>query len=379
MNHRLSLIACIITFWLTSAEAAVVTIEGTITSIDAARRSIIVDADGEQKMLDVSRKVKVSVSGKTAGLDTLSSGQQVKLSYHDDLEIVLKIDVVGTVTQGQDTAIDVLERLDVESDSVVGDWRLHDGVLISPRVEGATLELPVDVPSEYDLIVRVRRRVGDDTFAVGLVLEGHQFIASIDSLTKAGRGSGIERIDDLLLFRNGTMKRGGLLKDGRAVEIKCEVRRGSVSVTADGRQLVSWRGNADRLSLQRAWVVRNASALFLGSWDTEHRIDRIELRPTTDTSGDSANWLVGEWEIEWTEQNGNTGTFVYTFSEENEVFRDGSLLGRWEEKDDQVRVQYASSKRGHVVVTRKGKDQLAGKQNWRSGRKSTWKGRRLRP
>jgi|GEM_PF-3050538 len=92
-------------FFMAPAHAEVVTIEGTLASVDATARTITVEADGERKTLDVSRKVKVSVSGKTAALGTLKSGQSVKLSYHDALEIVLRIDAAGEVVRDQELTI----------------------------------------------------------------------------------------------------------------------------------------------------------------------------------------------------------------------------------------------------------------------------------
>ena len=61
--------------WANVVHAEVITIEGTIRSIDATTRTVTVDADGEEKTLDVSRKVKVSVGGNAAALDALRSGQ----------------------------------------------------------------------------------------------------------------------------------------------------------------------------------------------------------------------------------------------------------------------------------------------------------------
>jgi len=82
---------CVLLLGVTHAE--VITIDGTIKSVDAAKRTITVETEGKEKMLDVSSKVKISVEGKDANLDALKEGQKVKLSYHDELEIVLKIDV----------------------------------------------------------------------------------------------------------------------------------------------------------------------------------------------------------------------------------------------------------------------------------------------
>jgi len=98
MNRSVYITACALAAMLVtaSAHAEVITIEGAVKSVDAATRTITVDANGEEKTLDVSRKAKVSVSGKAAALGTLKSGQSVKLSYHDDLEIVLKIEATAT-------------------------------------------------------------------------------------------------------------------------------------------------------------------------------------------------------------------------------------------------------------------------------------------
>ncbi len=78
------------------AQGEVITIAGTIKSVDANKRTITVETGGEEKTLDVSSKAKISTDGKDGGLDALKAGQQVKLSYHDDLEIVLKIEGLTT-------------------------------------------------------------------------------------------------------------------------------------------------------------------------------------------------------------------------------------------------------------------------------------------
>jgi len=110
-----------------ASNAAVITIKGTITSVDAKARTIIVEAEGEQKTLDVSRKAKVNASGKAASLDSLRSGQRVTLSYHEDLEIVLKINMQNDPRQS-------LELLEVSELSVDGDarypWLSQDGLTI---------------------------------------------------------------------------------------------------------------------------------------------------------------------------------------------------------------------------------------------------------
>ncbi len=77
----------------TPLHAEVKNIEGTIKSVDTAKRTITVETDGKSKSLDLSSKVKITKDGEEESLDSLKSGQQVTISYHDDLEVVLKIDV----------------------------------------------------------------------------------------------------------------------------------------------------------------------------------------------------------------------------------------------------------------------------------------------
>jgi hypothetical protein len=78
-----------------AVQAAVITIEGTVKSVDAKKRTITVQTKTKTLELDVSRKAKVSVKGKTAKLDSLKPGQKVTISYHEGLEIVLKIEAQG--------------------------------------------------------------------------------------------------------------------------------------------------------------------------------------------------------------------------------------------------------------------------------------------
>jgi hypothetical protein len=80
------------------AHAEVVTIEGTIKSVDARKRTITVETGSKTLTLDVSSKAKVLLDGQEASLDSLKPGQKATLSYHDKLEVVLKITAATTAT-----------------------------------------------------------------------------------------------------------------------------------------------------------------------------------------------------------------------------------------------------------------------------------------
>lgn len=87
-------IASLILFLLISvtAQAEVVSIEATIKSVDAKARTITVQRKDKTSELDVSRKAKITLLDKDATLEALKAGQEVTLTFHTDLEIVLKIE-----------------------------------------------------------------------------------------------------------------------------------------------------------------------------------------------------------------------------------------------------------------------------------------------
>src|SRR5580692_9588197 len=65
------------------SNADVVTIDGTVKSVEAKKRTITVESGSKTLTLDVSSKAKISVEGKDGSLDLLKPGQTVKVSYHD--------------------------------------------------------------------------------------------------------------------------------------------------------------------------------------------------------------------------------------------------------------------------------------------------------
>src|SRR5580704_3255754 len=94
---------------MNSARAEVITIDGTIKSVDAKKRTITVKTGSKTLTLDVSGKTKIRVEGKDAGLDTLKTGQKVTLAYHDKLETVLTIDA-GSSASGEAAQLQVAFR-----------------------------------------------------------------------------------------------------------------------------------------------------------------------------------------------------------------------------------------------------------------------------
>jgi len=57
------------------------------------------------------------------------------------------------------------------------------------------------------------------------------------------------------------------------------VKKDCVTVTCDGRELIHWQGEPQRLSLSDYWKTPHDNALFLGAYDCRYRFHRVTLTP----------------------------------------------------------------------------------------------------
>ena len=106
--YRIMTITCfaMILFLATSiAQAEVVSIEATIKSVDSQNNKITVKRKGKTTKFDVSKSTDIS---------KLKAGQKVTLSYHLDLETVLKVESPESKSDSKSPELIVLQELDAE-------------------------------------------------------------------------------------------------------------------------------------------------------------------------------------------------------------------------------------------------------------------------
>jgi len=75
-----------------ASKADIITIEGVVKSVDVKKRTITVETGSKERTLDVSGKVNISIDENDESLESLTNGQKVSLGYHDQLEVVVKIE-----------------------------------------------------------------------------------------------------------------------------------------------------------------------------------------------------------------------------------------------------------------------------------------------
>jgi hypothetical protein len=174
--------------------------------------------------------------------------------------------------------IDLLPLLRPEKHSVGPPWtRGADGV-VSPPLPWSRVQIPYGPPEEYDLAMSVRRIQGLDSLNIGLVSGGRQFMVILDG--ESGSAAWIDRIDP------GAPGSGSsryphkiFLEKDTPVSIDVRVRKAGLTVTANGLKILDWQGTSASLSLFPNWKVPDSRALFLGSFETSYRIERLTLSP----------------------------------------------------------------------------------------------------
>jgi hypothetical protein len=169
----------------------------------------------------------------------------------------------------------LLADVRIHRDTVAGKWT-KTRELKSPASGMGVLKLPTDVPEMYDLTLTVKRLGGDNTFAVRLVAQGRSFLACVDA-HDGQAWCGLEMLDGRWVHQNEATSAGGVLKTGRPCTLVFSVRDRGVTVTADGKQVIRWRGDFSRLSTSAA-VPGDHDLLSILTYSS-FAISRIELTP----------------------------------------------------------------------------------------------------
>jgi hypothetical protein len=177
------------------------------------------------------------------------------------------------------SSLDLLDRVQTSRDGIAGVWGFQNRALITPAVRRGRLQLPCVPPEEYDLRFVVTRKRGTNALVVGFVQSGRQGVAVLDGLDGLKSWvflAGVGSYDS-----NPTRRDGKLLKWNKEAEVLLSVRRSGVVISVDAKDVVTWKGDPEELSLPSEFAVPHPGALFVGSWETVYQLDEIGLTPIT--------------------------------------------------------------------------------------------------
>lgn len=135
MIHRLLISIGGIVFTASVLYADIITIDGIVKSVDVEKRTIRIESGAKERTFDVSSKAKIVIGEKDAGFEKLAVGQKVSLDYHDQLEVVVKIEG-GRESIGKDAEETLLfdgkslKGWTAQSGKKIRGWEVHDGELV---------------------------------------------------------------------------------------------------------------------------------------------------------------------------------------------------------------------------------------------------------
>jgi hypothetical protein len=170
--------------------------------------------------------------------------------------------------------IDLMKLVDTRLDRVHGIW-YHENKTLSSHCEYyCRMQIPVAPPKSYVLRMNVKRTVGVDQLGLGLVVDGHQTMLSIDT---GGRATGLAMLDGKAANENESTHEGVVLPTDKQSELECRVEPGHVVLKVNGEGIVDWKGDSEKLTMPSDYAVPRTDWLFLSSHGSKFDIKSFTL------------------------------------------------------------------------------------------------------
>jgi hypothetical protein len=178
---------------------------------------------------------------------------------------------------GEAGSINLFKLIDLKKDVLNGTWSQKGAAYAC--TQSGTLQLPYNVPAEYDLLVTMER-VADDFFRLNLVSEVGTFAAVIDWNYRAS----FELLDgkDWLQQDETTTFQKPPVPLNKPFVVKASMRRSGIRVYLDGKLLLTWEGGLKRLTPNGGWVNPNSKCLSLNSHKGQLIVSAVTLIPVLD-------------------------------------------------------------------------------------------------
>jgi len=197
----------------------------------------------------------------------------------------------GFSTDALGEPIDLLKIIDTDRDRLKGNWTKENGALITRGETRSVLQVPQQLPEQYQLRFTVERFRGERGLNVALVVGGKPAMAVFDAWK--GTSSGLTMIDNKNEQNNVTLFREKVLSKEPS-EIVCTVHHRHVHVACNGKTLVQWFGRPSQLSLfKRYWSDVPTDRILLGTWGSDFRFTSLTMTPIEQSTFDDLELPAG--------------------------------------------------------------------------------------
>jgi len=169
----------------------------------------------------------------------------------------------------------LLEKVDIELGTVNGQWTLKDGELQSDGTPGARLQIPFEVPDEYDLVCEFTRLSGNSTFNLLLSRRGKKF-----GYCLGWKDSSCHFFDVNRSGPNPTTQPLSI-QNGRRYAVRVEVRDAGLKAYIDEKKIAELTTNYTDMGRWDGWDLKNNNFIGIGTWESPaviHKLDMIEIK-----------------------------------------------------------------------------------------------------
>lgn len=185
----------------------------------------------------------------------------------------------------QKSRVNEVSKINVMRDSIVGQWRIESGHLLTPdyrRGLRAVLELPFKVPVEYDLTLGVARRSNANERFGGLNIAfpfgNSRGMLAVGTHRDVG-GCFIERINGIATHESlPTWTEGFFFEIDESRMVVLKVRKHEVVVLIDGDEAIRWDGDPSQIDLPPGWEIPDRRSIFIGSTG-DFAVEQIQFEP----------------------------------------------------------------------------------------------------
>jgi serine/threonine protein kinase len=177
-------------------------------------------------------------------------------------------------------AINLLPLIDPKKNSVWGKWRIEDGALICESGGTDRIEIPYNLPEEYDFRIKFIPMDGREQVRQILAKSGRQFIWSMGYRNKPMFC--FESINGKDTQSNPTaVANGPSVKSGVLHESIVQVRNDGLKAFFNGKLLAELKTDYQDMRLSRGWALHDESCLGVGALEGHVRFERLELLEVT--------------------------------------------------------------------------------------------------
>ncbi|QDT52862.1 hypothetical protein Pan44_08750 [Caulifigura coniformis] len=173
-----------------------------------------------------------------------------------------------------DGSVNLLTMIDPQIDALRGIWHRSDGPLESFKQSFGGIQIPYDLPDAYTLTIRAKRVSGTDSFGLGLKVGDSRAFLVLDAYDGV---TGFHLMNGKRANQNPSTRKGRVLEPDQVVELVCQVTPQSVSLKADGKELVDWKGDPSVFKVDEKWKTPEKPWLFLTAHESIIEITRIKL------------------------------------------------------------------------------------------------------